>query len=154
MTAPTSKCNNLKYLKRKGTWTENMPSQIQTVCYQRTVHNNQSLKFRKERFPFLAIILWRFVTITDSLCQCYVIIASYLRYIRQAYNLQNYWVFGFFPSSGILENGKHISETGSVSVLRWGGEDTYSLGSLQRANLDHWTTPARFTQLFNHPRPG
>jgi hypothetical protein len=35
------------------------------------------------------------------------------------YNAQNYWVLGLFPSSGILENGKHdISETGSVSVLR------------------------------------
>jgi hypothetical protein len=32
---------------------------------------------------------------------------------------QNYWVFGLFPTSGILENRKHdISETGSVSVLR------------------------------------
>jgi hypothetical protein len=31
----------------------------------------------------------------------------------------DYWVFGLFPSSGILENRKHdVSETGSVSVLR------------------------------------
>jgi hypothetical protein len=38
------------------------------------------------------------------------------------YNTQNYWVFGHFPSSGILETRKHdISETESVSVLRWGG---------------------------------
>jgi hypothetical protein len=34
------------------------------------------------------------------------------------YNTQNYWVFGLFPSSGILENRKHVSETGYVSVLR------------------------------------
>jgi hypothetical protein len=41
------------------------------------------------------------------------------------YNTQNYWVFGLFPSSGILENRKHdVSETGSVSVLRWRGEKT------------------------------
>jgi hypothetical protein len=34
-------------------------------------------------------------------------------------NTQNYWVFGLFPSSGILENRKHdVSETGSVLVLR------------------------------------
>jgi hypothetical protein len=34
-----------------------------------------------------------------------------------AYNIQNYWVFGLFLSSGILENRKHdVSETGSVSV--------------------------------------
>jgi hypothetical protein len=32
---------------------------------------------------------------------------------------QNYWVFGIFLSSGILETRKHkVSETGSVSVLR------------------------------------
>jgi hypothetical protein len=30
---------------------------------------------------------------------------------------QNYWVFGLFPSSGILGNRRHnVSETGSVSV--------------------------------------
>jgi hypothetical protein len=35
------------------------------------------------------------------------------------YNTQNYWVFGHFPSSGILENRKQdISDTGSVSVLK------------------------------------
>jgi hypothetical protein len=35
---------------------------------------------------------------------------------------QNYWVFGLCPSSGILETRKHnVSETGSVSVLKWGG---------------------------------
>jgi hypothetical protein len=29
-----------------------------------------------------------------------------------SYNTQNYWVLGFFPSSGILENRKHdVSET-------------------------------------------
>jgi hypothetical protein len=34
-------------------------------------------------------------------------------------NIQNCWVFGLFPSSGILETRKHdVSETSSVSVLR------------------------------------
>jgi hypothetical protein len=51
------------------------------------------------------------------------------------YNIQNYWVFGLCLSFGILETRKHnVSETGSVSVLRWcmgGGEDTYSVGSLR-----------------------
>jgi hypothetical protein len=28
------------------------------------------------------------------------------------------------------------------------------LGPLERANLNYWTTPVRFTQLFNHLRPG
>jgi hypothetical protein len=51
------------------------------------------------------------------------------------YNAQNYWVFGLFPSSGILETTKHdVSETGSVSVLRLRGEeDTYSVGPLSKS---------------------
>jgi hypothetical protein len=50
------------------------------------------------------------------------------------YHTQNYWVFGLFPSSGILGTRKHdVSETGSISVLRYGGEDTYSVGSLRRS---------------------
>jgi hypothetical protein len=28
------------------------------------------------------------------------------------------------------------------------------LGPLERTSLNHWTTPVRFTQLFNHLRPG
>jgi hypothetical protein len=48
-----------------------------------------------------------------------------------AYHIQNYWVFGLFPSSGILGTRKHdVSETGSVSILKCGGEDTYSVGSI------------------------
>jgi hypothetical protein len=44
--------------------------------------------------------------------------------------LQNYWVSGLCPSSGILNTGKHkVSETGSVSVFRSGQGDTYSVGS-------------------------
>jgi hypothetical protein len=53
------------------------------------------------------------------------------------YNTQNYRVHGLFPSSGILETIKHnVSETGSVSVLRIGGEDTYSVGSLRKRSSD------------------
>jgi hypothetical protein len=38
------------------------------------------------------------------------------------YYTHNYWFLGLFPSSSIVENRKHdVSETGSVSVLRWGG---------------------------------
>jgi hypothetical protein len=49
-------------------------------------------------------------------------------------------VFFTFPSSGILETRKHdVSETGSLSVLRWEGEKTPTqLGPLERANLKHW----------------
>jgi hypothetical protein len=36
---------------------------------------------------------------------------------------QNYWVLGLCPSSGVLETRKHnVSETGSISILRWEGE--------------------------------
>jgi hypothetical protein len=39
--------------------------------------------------------------------------------LTMVYNTQNYWVFGLFPSSGILENIKHdVSEIESVSILR------------------------------------
>jgi hypothetical protein len=52
------------------------------------------------------------------------------------YNTQNYWVLGLSPLSSILETRKHnISETGSVSVLRWGGKTPTQLGPLERVNL-------------------
>jgi hypothetical protein len=54
------------------------------------------------------------------------------------YNTQGYWGFLTFPSSSILETRNHdVSETGSVSVLRWkGGEKTPTqLGALERAIL-------------------
>jgi hypothetical protein len=34
-------------------------------------------------------------------------------------NNHNYWVFGLYPLSGILQTRKYVSETGSVSVFRW-----------------------------------
>jgi hypothetical protein len=44
------------------------------------------------------------------------------RVLTMVYNTQDYCVFWTFPSSGILETRKHdVSETGSVSVLRWKG---------------------------------
>jgi hypothetical protein len=43
------------------------------------------------------------------------------------YHTQSYWVFGLFPTSGILGIRKHdVSETGSVSVLRCGGRHLLS----------------------------
>jgi hypothetical protein len=56
-----------------------------------------------------------------------------------AYNTQVYCIFGgTIPSSGILETRKYdVSETGSVSILRWEGEKTPTqLGPLERANLN------------------
>jgi hypothetical protein len=56
----------------------------------------------------------------------------------QLHNTQNYWVFGLSPSSGIIETRKHdVSETGSVSVFRWGGKTSTQLGPLERAKLNH-----------------
>jgi hypothetical protein len=75
-----------------------------------------------------------------------------LKFEPNSLQLLGFWTF---PSSGILDTRKYdFSEAGSVSVLRWGGEDFYSVGSLERTNLSHWTTPVKFTQLFNHLRPG
>jgi hypothetical protein len=35
------------------------------------------------------------------------------------HNVQDYWIFGLCPSSGIVKKEEHnVSETGSVSVLR------------------------------------
>jgi hypothetical protein len=60
-----------------------------------------------------------------------------------AKNYPNYWVFGLFPSSGILGNGKHdVSETGFVSVLGWSGKTPIHLDPLDTANLNHWTMVA------------
>jgi hypothetical protein len=57
------------------------------------------------------------------------------QYAKENFSTQNYWVFGLYPSSNILETRKHnVSETGSISVLRWGAD---TLCPLQRANLNH-----------------
>jgi hypothetical protein len=46
-------------------------------------------------------------------------LSRFQRVLTMAYNTQNYWVFGLFPSSGIVQNRKHdVSEAGSVSVLK------------------------------------
>jgi hypothetical protein len=50
------------------------------------------------------------------------------------YNTQNYFGFGFWPSSEILKTRKYnVSETGSVSILRRREEDIYSVGSLRKS---------------------
>jgi hypothetical protein len=47
---------------------------------------------------------------------------------------QNYWGSGLCTSSGIKKLEHDISETRSVSILRW-RDDTSSLGPLERARL-------------------
>jgi hypothetical protein len=68
------------------------------------------------------------------------------------YNTQNYWSFGLFPSSGILENRKITFRKLDLfpSSSEEAGKTPIQLGPLERANLNHWITPVRFTQLFNH----
>jgi hypothetical protein len=53
-------------------------------------------------------------------------------------NTQNYWVYGLFPSSGILETREHnVSKTGTVCPQVRGGKTPTQLGPLERANLNH-----------------
>jgi hypothetical protein len=66
------------------------------------------------------------------------------------------WVFGLFRSSGILENRNRTFRKLDLfrSLGEGEGKTPTQLGPLERANLNHWTTPLRFTQLFNNFRPG
>jgi hypothetical protein len=64
--------------------------------------------------------------------------------LTTVYNTQGYWVSGICPSSGISFTGtQNGSETGSVSVFRWGEVDTYSVGSIKK-NWPQPTTVAWF----------
>jgi hypothetical protein len=63
------------------------------------------------------------------------------------YNSQNYRVFGLCPSSGILKArkqrfGNWISGEGETPTL---------YGPLEKANLNHWATPVRFTTTIHLP---
>jgi hypothetical protein len=54
------------------------------------------------------------------------------------YSTQDYWVFGFFPSSGVL--GSRNTTFRKVDLCPFSGEGeetTTQLGSLERANLNH-----------------
>jgi hypothetical protein len=56
-----------------------------------------------------------------------------LKVLTSVYDTQNFWSSGLCPSSGTLKTRKHyVSETGSVSVLRW-EEDTCFLESLRKS---------------------
>jgi hypothetical protein len=48
------------------------------------------------------------------------------------YNTQNYWVFGLFQSSGILEKTTFRILDLFPSSGVGGGEDTYSVGPLRK----------------------
>jgi hypothetical protein len=49
------------------------------------------------------------------------------------YNIQNHWVSGLCPLSGILKARQHnVLETRSVSFLKLGEGDIYSVGTLRK----------------------
>jgi hypothetical protein len=49
------------------------------------------------------------------------------------YNTQNYWDFGLFPSSDILENTTFRKLDLFPSSDEGGGEDTYSVGPVRES---------------------
>jgi hypothetical protein len=64
------------------------------------------------------------------------------------YHIQSYWDFGLFPSSGLLGTRKHeVSETGSVSFLRCGGETPTQ-------SLHLWTPRTRECKQIQFPNRG
>jgi hypothetical protein len=76
-----------------------------------------------------------------------------LKVVWQKNSSELLFFFWLFPSPGILGTRKHdVSETGSVSVLRSGGEKTSThLGPLDRANLNHWTSGAAHLRTKTDP---
>jgi hypothetical protein len=52
--------------------------------------------------------------------------------LTMVHNTQNYWVFGLFPSSGILENTT-FRKLDLFPSSGGGGEDTYSVGPLRKS---------------------
>jgi hypothetical protein len=66
------------------------------------------------------------------------------RILMMVYVVQSYWAcFGLYPSSCMWKTKDHnVLETGSVSILRWMGQDKPTqLGPLERASLNQWTNP-------------
>jgi hypothetical protein len=61
--------------------------------------------------------------------------------------------FGIFPSSGILQNTTFRKVDLFRLQVKVEEKTPTQLGPLERANLNHWATSDRFTQLFNHPGP-
>jgi hypothetical protein len=84
---------------------------------------------------------------TAVLAQVLKILAGFkkrqvLSNILQPSVLLSFWTLPIVQYSKKIRE-HNVSETGSVAVLRSGRETTISqLGSLERANLNHWTTTA------------
>jgi hypothetical protein len=72
------------------------------------------------------------------------------------YDIPDYWVFGLCPSSGILKN-RRTQRFGSWICFRpqvRGQETPTQLGPLERASLNHWTTPSSTRRAYKHPITG
>jgi hypothetical protein len=73
-------------------------------------------------------------------------IVQYLWSPNKSY-FQNFWGSRICPAPGNLNTKRHIvSETGSVSVLRWWEEDAYSVGSLKRSQLQTLDKPCHISK--------
>jgi hypothetical protein len=66
---------------------------------------------------FLSTWYWRIAVEVEIFASWDIFSVDYNRSIL--FKIQDYWLFGLCPSSGILKTREHnVSETGSVSVLR------------------------------------
>jgi hypothetical protein len=77
------------------------------------------------------------VTVYVTLVQPCFNLHRFERILMMVYAVQSYWAcFGLYPSSCMWKTKDHnVSETGSVSVLRWMGQDEPThLGPLERAS--------------------
>jgi hypothetical protein len=60
------------------------------------------------------------------------------------YNSQNCWVFGLFPSCGILQTREHNGFGNWICFLpQVRGEDTYSVGTIRKGELQGSVTNPR-----------
>jgi hypothetical protein len=64
---------------------------------------------------------------------------------------KNYWVFGLCPSTGILKTRKQRFGNWICFRPQVRGDTPALLGTLERANLNHWTTHVRLTTAIYMP---
>jgi hypothetical protein len=100
--------------------------------------NNRFLSTRDETDIYSRTVWFNFfLHVPRDVIQCnYVILPPKLFYIPNKFH--SYWVSGLCPSSGILNTReRNVSETGSISILRWQVKAHTQLGLLERANHNH-----------------
>jgi hypothetical protein len=129
--------------KRKG-WFWNVDSHVRgsfTIDTERmltspSVWSPAVFEYPRRQTPWIVSWTWAFLSCCDH-------DAVSERILTMVYVVQSYWsCFGLYPSSCMWKTKYHnISETGSVSVLRWMGQDKPTqLGLLERASLNHWSS--------------